>query len=418
MTSELPAATSGDGAVAVSPAERPRPRHMAELDGVRGVAILGVMLLHFVGSLSAQNILERVVVKLSIYGVWGVDLFFVLSGFLITGILYDAKGSARYFKNFYARRTLRIFPLYYAVLAVLVLLPVGAVAGVFGELAELQRVQGYLWPYLTNFYVASTGSFSVPYVSHFWSLAVEEHFYLFWPFVVGSLSLVATQRVSLLLMTLALGLRLFFSQDASSSVDAMKALVWTPCRLDALCCGAWFALAVRSPARAAVERACKRLVPILAAVIVALSAFHARTVAFDAWVLPLRGTALALWFGAAIVELTSDNGFAPAKRAARAGWLRWLGRYSYGLYVFHGIVAYLSHEHAWEARWTVATGSHALAAVLVSLVGIGLSVAISVASFELFEQPVLKLKRLFEYQPANASRERHAGEGAHGAKSV
>lgn len=390
---------------------------MLELDGVRGVAILGVMLLHFVGSISAQSTLERVAVKLTTYGVWGVDLFFVLSGFLITGILYDAKGSARYFKNFYARRTLRIFPLYYAVLAILVLLPAGAVSGVFGDLAELQRAQGYLWPYLTNFYVASTGGFSVPYVSHFWSLAVEEHFYLFWPFVVGSLSLGASQRVSLLLIAVALGLRFFFSQS-DSAVDAMKALVWTPSRLDALCCGAWFALAVRSPARAAVEKACKRLVPILLVVIVALSAFHARTVALDAWVLPLRGTALAFWFGAGIVELTSDQGFAPAKRAARAGWLRWLGKYSYGLYVFHGIVAYASHEHHWEARWTVATGSHTAAVALLVLLGGGLSVAIAVTSYELFELPVLKLKRLFEYQPAGAAGKQLKSEAAHGAKSV
>jgi peptidoglycan/LPS O-acetylase OafA/YrhL len=283
-------------------------------------------------------------------------------------------------------------------LALLALLPLAAVSGVFGDLAELRRVQGYLWPYLTNFYVASTGSFSVPYVSHFWSLAVEEHFYLFWPFVVGSLSLVATQRVSVLLIALALGLRFFFSQNPDSTVDAMRALVWTPSRLDALCCGGWFALAVRSPQREAVERACKRLVPIVGVLIVALSAFHARTVALDAWVLPLRGTALAVWFGAGIVELTSERGFAPAKRAARAGWLRWLGKYSYGLYVFHGIVAYASHEHHWEASWTVATGSHAAAVALVVLVGGGLSVAISMASYELFEQPVLKLKRLFEYQ--------------------
>src|SRR5215470_18051066 len=95
--------------------------HLPGLDGVRGLAILMVMAVHFVGDATPHNFGERLAVKLGSYGVLGVDLFFVLSGFLITGLLLDSKGDPHYFRNFYARRTLRIFPLYYTVLALLFL---------------------------------------------------------------------------------------------------------------------------------------------------------------------------------------------------------------------------------------------------------------------------------------------------------
>src|SRR6185503_15568764 len=129
------------------------------------------------------------VTKITGYGVWGVDLFFVLSGFLITGILLETKGRPGYFRNFYIRRTLRIVPLYYAVLALLFfVLPIGMFAQYDASLLQMHSVQGWLWSYLSNYRLGPETSFSIPYVSHFWSLAVEEHFYLLWPTVILLLS--------------------------------------------------------------------------------------------------------------------------------------------------------------------------------------------------------------------------------------
>jgi peptidoglycan/LPS O-acetylase OafA/YrhL len=401
MSVELSAAEGGAGShVAVSRASA-QPKHVPELDGVRGVAILAVLVLHFVGGLHAQNRVELAIVKLSTYGVWGVDLFFVLSGFLITSILHDARGAPHYYRNFYARRTLRIFPLYFGVLLLLLLAPTAQLAAWFPHLDEAKSVQGYLWTYLTNFYIGGTGSFSIPYVSHFWSLAVEEHFYLFWPFVIGGLAPVSAKRVCWLLGLGALVLRVVLCW---ANPENIQAVVWTPCRLDALCCGAWLALALRTPGwRERVERVCRRLVPGGLLVIVALSAWHASFGKADGLVLPLRGAALAVWFGACIVSLTSSSTLALARRAFRARWLMLLGKYSYGLYVFHGIVAYWMHQHGLEARWTPWLASHLAASVMVTAVGFAGSFAIAYASFELYERPMLKLKRFFEYKSQASS---------------
>ena len=150
---------------------------------LRAIAILLVMVFHY----EVRDWPWRSGVAWPLWAViregWlGVDLFFVLSGFLITGILLDTRGLPGYFRNFYARRTLRIFPVYYGYLvAVFVLLPpvVSSVA------ATPAGVQWWFWTYASNLPLGVEGwRFSPGFVSHFWSLAIEEQFYLVWPAIV------------------------------------------------------------------------------------------------------------------------------------------------------------------------------------------------------------------------------------------
>jgi peptidoglycan/LPS O-acetylase OafA/YrhL len=150
------------------------------LDAIRGLAISGVFLFHIAPFVQNK---AGLIHNLLLQGWVGVDLFFVLSGFLITSILLRTKHARGYFLNFYARRILRIFPVYYLFLA--------AVAATFiasptlrEQLQALYEAQGWYWAYLQNWVLAVRPGFNASFLGHFWSLAIEEQFYLFWPLIV------------------------------------------------------------------------------------------------------------------------------------------------------------------------------------------------------------------------------------------
>jgi peptidoglycan/LPS O-acetylase OafA/YrhL len=372
----------------VDPSAR-RP-HFAALDGLRGLAILMVLFVHFIGDEAPRSWIERAMVKLANYGVWGVDLFFVLSGFLITGILYDAKTSPHYFRDFYARRTLRIFPLYFGILLVLFgVLPI-VLSPYPSGLAETARHQGWLWTYACNIYLARVGSWALPYASHFWSLAVEEHFYLIWPVVVLVCERATLLRICALVAASALALRCVLSYAGASDVALV---VLTPCRLDALCAGAFLALAVRERGMKHVARVARKSLGGLAGLVLAASAWHAATNGLlHELVLPVRGSLVALFFGALLVVSLDASRTSPMGRFFQSGAMRCLGKYSYGLYVYHGVIAFALQERGTLDALTEKLGSHLLAMLVQAVLGAAASLLVAVASYELFEKQFLRLK--------------------------
>lgn len=357
-------------------------QHIGALDGLRGIAILLVLFYHY-GSSARDFGFDHPLLKASAIGWCGVDLFFVLSGFLITGILFDSRDNAHYYRNFYARRALRVFPVYYSALIVVVILSLAwPGAGHWGT-----HSNWWLAFYLTNFLIAVAGPAAAGITSHFWSLAVEEHFYLFWPMLVAWLSRHRIIIAALGLIALGFVVRLtFLTADAGSDASYML----TPARIDALAIGALCALALRGPF--GLE---KMVRPAWIAVLtggaaILLIILTRRTLSYDDPYIQSVGLTLLPVAFAGILVLSLA--WQPLSTIFNTGVLRWFGRYSYGLYVWHPIINVLLFYTA-ISRPFLERGTPGLL-VLLGL-GLALSLSAAVVSYHGMEKHFLALKRHF-----------------------
>jgi len=364
------------------------------LDGVRGLAILLVLLHHFVGQTTATNSFEAAAIWLCSYGSLGVDLFFVLSGYLITGILYDSRPKPLYFRSFYIRRVLRIFPLYYGVLAI-VFFVVPAIPGLRdSEIAALRDHQAWAWLYGVNVYLAIQGRWALSYIEHFWSLAVEEHFYLVWPLIVW---LLAGKRrvfltVSLAIAAVSLGGRAVASLSGASPVVTT---VLTPFQLDALLLGAFLAVYLRRPDAEAAARRALTAMALGGGALLLLQFSLSHFLEVGLQMRSLRGgafhmvlTAVLLWALVASPSSISSRFFCSHPMIA-------LGKYSYGLYVYHHFLSFYFTRHGTEFTLASVVGSHTGAVAIQALGGMAVSMAIAWLSYEFFEKYFLQLKRLW-----------------------
>ena len=369
--------------------------HVPALDGVRGLAILMVLLFHFVAQTTATNGFEAAVNGVLGYGLLGVDLFFVLSGFLITGILYDSRLQPGYFRSFYMRRVLRIFPLYYGVLAVVFLVLPRVPVLRASEIAGLREHQAWAWLYGVNVYLSLHGGWVLSYIEHFWSLAVEEHFYFVWPLVVWALASRPRALMGTALAVAALSMAARVAA-ALAGVNPVAITVLTPFQLDALCLGGFFAVYLRQPGgEAAVRRAIVPMTLLAASVLALQFGLHRFTESGLVLMRAVRGGVFRVLFAAVLLYAL----FAPASsiggRLFRSRPMVALGKYSYGLYVYHHFLSYYFVKHDTELVWARAVGSHTLGVVLQALAGIAASMAVAWLSYEAFEKHFLRLKRFW-----------------------
>ncbi len=384
----------------------PSRRHVPALDGVRGMAIVLVLVSHlmlfndhtgsrFGDSLSALRGLGWV----------GVDLFFVLSGFLITGILFDTLQDPHYFGSFYMRRFLRIFPLYYGFLFFLMILGHWSPGMHFAWNGRQYVLLTYLqntgiWFPVTDFHPGIWAD-----LDHFWSLAVEEQFYLFWPLLVflvrGRRRLIA---LALALSGFALLLRIALYLHGSSP---LLIFMLTPCRMDTLLLGGLVALVVRGDSDWIPRR---WMMPVALVAGVVIAAYTLSHLGRD-----MRDFFFGATFGYSVIALgcvalliASLEPESVAHHIFRWSWLRSLGKYSYGIYVTHIFVA---HGVATLTNRLLGTSlriwltprlhSRPLAVLLEFCFTAAVVFLAAFLSYHLYEVHFLRLKRYFGYRKSN-----------------
>jgi peptidoglycan/LPS O-acetylase OafA/YrhL len=371
-----------------------RNRHFEEIDGLRGVAILMVVAYHYGLEYSGTGVLRTSgLVALSHAGWMGVDLFFVLSGFLITSILQETRTSPHYFRNFLARRFLRIWPLYYVNLALLVLVAPRILHPVPDEIHVLVDKQWWFWTYMANWLFAKEGGFNQTPGGYFWSLAVEEQFYVFWPFVVW---LVQGPRLMKLCAGLFAGSLILRLALGASGVPGQVLYTMTFTHLEAVAAGAFLAAASRDAGIKQWLTARSSVVMIGAIVVLVLvrsvdASFRFREVGMSR----IGYTAVAL-LAAALLIKAHWGGESPYVRFLRSPFLVATGRYSYALYLIH--VPLGLQLASVTGRWVRAADSPAVYdARFVAQAGVATAASwlLAMASWHLFEKHVLKLKRYF-----------------------
>jgi peptidoglycan/LPS O-acetylase OafA/YrhL len=378
------------------PAVFPRS-HIPALDGLRGWAILLVLFAHLASPFRWSGL----PLTASRFGWVGVDLFFVLSGFLITGILLDSKSGSGYLKNFYARRILRIWPIYFLLLAVVFLItPHWGAAFQFPH--SVYRWQYYIF-YLQNLWLSDYGP---PAFRITWSLAVEEQFYLVWPLLV----LITSQhRLKQILIALAIAAPLLRIGVVLGGGSDFTLYAHTFCRLDGLIFGSLLALWTRSQTFSWERLRRFGKLGLAFGAPATVLAFY-----FSAGYLPPAsriGFSIALWFLAitfvSCLALTLFGSQYPARVTrllADNAVLRRIGKISYGLYIYHYLLFLMFQDSRWY-RAMVLWQHNVLAEVVAAMVELLIAYTVAEISWRFIETPILKLKRHFEtrVEPAASS---------------
>jgi peptidoglycan/LPS O-acetylase OafA/YrhL len=376
-----------------------RPAYYSSLDGYRAIAVLLVFFHHYAGT------------KFFLFewGWVGVDFFFVLSGFLITGILFDTRNKFHRYRNFYIRRTLRIFPLYYFVWAVLL---------VMAPLVAWQwNWHWSLWPaYLGNYArfllrdisfnpyrldVLTAGPavrahFTMPmhaYIGHFWSLCIEEQFYLFWPLVIYTVRRRETLiRICIAIILLEPLFRLLLTRVLSQHLLQMEILYRSlPTRLDALLIGGLLALLMRSPMHQSLSRYRHYLlaasIALLTIYLATCKVLYGPSSSASSTPISTLGFTLIDLLGASVI-LQAIQPVSVIAKVLNFKPLRALGVISYGFYVYHDLPHDLYFYAA--ARFTPRDASW-----MTTLFGFAGTLALSILSYRLLESPILRLKDRF-----------------------
>lgn len=369
-------------------ASLPAVRHVPELDGARGLAILLVLVWHYLVDQARGSWIARAGML-----TWsGVDLFFVLSGFLLGSILIRYRGGERFYAAFYARRVCRIVPLYALLLVLYVLFDAGLKDPANPGHAWLFGRPMPLWTYATftqNLAMAVTNTSGAHFLGITWSLAVEEQFYLVLPLLIAFVPLRALPWLLAALIALAPVLRVL------AAAQGLDPFVLMPARMDSLLGGVLLAcLLSEDSSRRWLEARTRFLKWLLAIFLLSFAILtlerRALGVLDHTWLAGLYTVLVAI----AVVD---RSGAIP--RALRARWLAGLGIVSYGVYLFHQAVSGLLHSAVFARPPRIdSTASAAL-----TLLALAMTVALALAARRFIEAPVIAFGRQLGYRSAHAA---------------
>jgi peptidoglycan/LPS O-acetylase OafA/YrhL len=372
---------------------------VSELDGMRGAGAILVVAYHIFrrGNVFTTNAVLHFFSGLTMYAWYSLDTFYVLSGFLIATILLRTKGSEHYYGNFYARRSLRVFPLYYFTLAFMLLLIIPKFDPEY--LAEVPRALPFQLFYLNNFLHLMSGIRGTPYLAVTWSLAIEEHFYLPFPFLVYYTRKETLAKICggiIGISILARILAAFFWTDVRQMTNFFFYNTFT--RFEEIAFGVLVAIAFTYPEwRSKLGRIA---LPVFLIIFSALNIFEFATNTGiplspenNVLLMVVGYTAASVFAAALIIALLTQSETSVIRRIFRNKIFVFWGQRSYSIYLYHVPVGVLLVDFLWKHHYRGWYGY----LIYIGLT-FGITVLISMLTWSLLEKPMMNLKKHFEYK--------------------
>jgi peptidoglycan/LPS O-acetylase OafA/YrhL len=353
--------------------------YIKSLDGMRALAIMMVVVHH-----SSFLIQDGFFHDLSRFMGSGVDLFFIISGFLITNILINTKNNPRFFRNFYGRRFLRIIPLYYAILIFAsFIIPLIHIES-FKKFSDISLTP--YWFFLSNYAIAAKGNFQHGLVDLSWSLSLEEQFYVFWSLCVYFFAEKHLRKIAILVLILCPILR-YFAYTSGQSLVAIHIMTHT--RIDTILMGSMLALFMRDNMVTT-----KNLLFTLALCFL---------IFFGLYALPF-GVKLALGYsflGGIYMSLVGLAIFASQNQNLNLSFLRkilennllvHIGLYSYGIYLLHNPIQKVL-QIVYRPVLNLVPLNIAFHQFIFVLIVLAISSALAALSYHFYELKWLRLKK-------------------------
>jgi peptidoglycan/LPS O-acetylase OafA/YrhL len=385
----------------ISPADSQAQPRIPELDGLRGLAIFLVLLCHYVYAwpYGTPHSWSSRIATLTEEGQTGVDLFFVLSGFLIGGILLNSRSSPRYYKTFYVRRFYRIIPLFYGWVVLFWLASPNAPLHFENHIGEFRAGSIPYWVYfifIQNFVLGYTPAQAI-WLGSTWSLAVEEQFYLISPFLIRNLSKASLVKLLVGVVAFAAVVRLVLSTCFGASQynwGIHASYLWTPSRADDLALGVLAAVAWADPGIRQWLHENRSKIYVLAfgcaACILVLLPWLVKP---NSYVQATVGRPVYGFFYTSLLLIALVD-----KRSKLAGILRWralreLGRVSYCVYIIHWAVDWMVFKFAWHTT----PRFDSVSAMGLTIVALASTLAIAELSWHYFEYPLIRRGHRYSY---------------------